>query len=86
MPLDENGVDEDENYDEAFAELSAEWKKGKKGNQVVIKRLMATTATRRRNWITSERPLICDVLKKFPALSNTRMVSLNTAYPDLLPH
>lgn len=67
--------DEDESYDAALTDLTAECKKGRKGNQVVIKRLMAKCEAKRRNWITTERPLISDVLKKFPPLSNTRMVT-----------
>ncbi len=69
---------EGEEYEEAVQELSKEWKKGKKNrSQAIIKDLMAKTDVGRRNWITKEKPLIADVVLKFPCFSSSRMVCLN---------
>ena len=67
--------DEDE-YEEAVAMLKDEWKKGRKSrSQATIKELMDKTAQLRRRWIEAQRPLVSDVLGKFPCLSQSRAVS-----------
>lgn len=75
---EESPIDDDE-YEEAIKELQQEFKskgKGKKGNgHGFVKNLMAKTRVRRRQWINSDRPLISDVLEKFPYLSTSRWVS-----------
>ncbi len=63
-------MEDKELYEAVLTDLAAEVKKGKKGNQSTIKNLMLQTEGGRRAWITTERPLISDVLKKFPCLSN----------------
>ena len=66
---------EDE-YEQAVTMLKYEWKKGRKSrSQATIKELMDKTAQLRRGWIEAERPLVSDVLAKFPCLSQSRAVS-----------
>lgn len=67
---------EDIDYDVAVAALQAEWKKGKKKRSLLaIKDLMMRTERGRRSWISKERPMISDVLSKYPCLSKPRSVS-----------
>ena len=75
--LDECETLSEDDYEEALAELQTEWKKGKKGgrNHSVIKQLMEKTASTRHRWITDERPLVSQVLEKYPLLKESRMVS-----------
>ena len=66
----------DEEYQQAVADIKAEWKKGKKSrSQVVVKNLMEQTYVKRRQWITEERPLVQQVMKEFPCLGSTKSVS-----------
>ena len=57
-------------------ELQAEYIKGRKGsrNQALLKQLMEKTR-RRRRWIENERPLVSEVVGRFPCLGTSRMVS-----------
>lgn len=57
-------------------ELRTEWKKGKKNrNQSTVKTLMEGTRDTRNKWIVHERPLITDILRKFPSLRDSKVVS-----------
>ena len=68
-------ISEDE-YKRAIASLKQEFKKSRKNrDQVEIKQLMEKTSARRRQWIISERPLVSVVVKEFPALKSTKVVS-----------
>lgn len=69
----------DVDYNAAVADLQAEWKKGKKNRSLpAIKELMIKTEKGRRSWISNERPMICDVLLKFPCLCKPRSVSCSS--------
>lgn len=75
-------VTEDE-YEAAVKDLQDEWKKGRKGrNQGKIKELMETTLHNRRCWIIEERPLVSQVISKFPALKQSRMVRLSLVHSE----
>jgi DNA primase catalytic subunit len=66
---------DDEEYEQVVTQLQLEWKKGRKGrSQTLIKQLMEKTSITRRQWITDEKPLVADVLSKFPMLKQSRMV------------
>ena len=66
---------EDE-YKQAVTMLKDKWKKGHKSrSQATIKELMDKTAQLRRSWIEAQRPLVSDLLAKFPCLSQSRTVS-----------
>ena len=57
--------------------LKKEWKRGRKGqNQAKIQDLMTKTAGPCRQWITTERPMISEVLTEFPMLLGSRMVRI----------
>ena len=70
----------DDSYDTEYVEddvleLSVEWKKGrKKRNMATIKNLLEKTRGYRQKWICEERPLIYQVLSKFPLLNDSKMV------------
>ena len=52
--------------------------KGEKStNHSIIKNLMEKTKLRRYQWIRQDRPLILEILDKFPYLSTSRWVSLH---------
>ena len=75
----EDIVDEEE-YEEAVGKLQEEYKikKGKKStNHSIIKNEMEKTKLRRHQWIRQDRPLILEILDKFPYLSTSRWVSLH---------
>lgn len=64
------------NNEKCVAELRSEWKKGRKNrNLSTIKSLMEGTRDTRNKWIVHERPLISDVLRKFPSLKDSKVVS-----------
>ena len=68
--------DEDE-YDKTVADLSTEWKKGtNRRSQALVRDLLQKTARGRRKWITQERPLVFEVVTKFPCFKTSRMVSV----------
>jgi len=65
----------DEEFDKSLESLKAEFMKNKKSrNQAEIKNLMDLTFDRRRVWITQERPLVNDIVKKFPPLKSSKSV------------
>lgn len=78
---EESPIDDDE-YEEAVEHLQQEFKnksKGKKGKGFgFVKELMTKTRFRRHQWVSSDRPLISEVLEKFPYLSSSRWVSYIT--------
>ena len=56
-------------------ELEAQYKKSvKHRNKARIKELMDKTA-KRREWIEEKKPMICEVLEKFPPLASSQGVS-----------
>ena len=63
-----------EEYHQAIASLKQDFKSQKSRNQVEIKLFMQKALARRREWITSERPLVSEVVKDFPALRSTKVV------------
>lgn len=67
----------DEEYEAAVKELQTEYRKGRKGgrNQALLKQLMEKTRRARRRWIENERPLVSEVIGRFPCLETSRMVS-----------
>ena len=75
--LDLEFMDEDDDeYDDAVQELQVECSKAtKKINQVKIKDLMEKTFKQRRKWIVNDRPLVLEVIERFPPLSNSTNVS-----------
>ena len=59
-----------------YAEIYSNRGKGKKGSQhSVVKHLMEKTKIRRHQWIPEERPLVSEVVEKFPHLTSSRWVS-----------
>ena len=67
----------DEDYEEAVQGLQDEYrnKKNKKGsNHKVIKELMEKTKKKRHQWIRQDRPMITEVLDRFPLLRTSRWV------------
>lgn len=67
-----------EEYDEIVEQLKLEWKKGKKKrNKSVIKTCMEKTSILRQKWVMEEKPLISQVLCKFPPLRESRQVSFD---------
>lgn len=67
--------DEDE-YEKAILDLTEEWKKGRRSrSQAVVKELMDKTRPHRRRWIEQDRPMVSDVLSKFPCFVHSRTVS-----------
>ena len=74
--LDNTQSLEGDEYEKAVEDLKAEWEKGKrKRSFAIIKDLMTKTENGRRTWIMKERPLITDILAKYPCLSSYRIVS-----------
>ena len=67
----------DEEYEAAVKELQTEYRKGRKRgrNQALLKQLMERTRRGRRRWIENERPLVSEVIGRFPCLETSRMVS-----------
>lgn len=67
--------DEDE-YEAALSDLADEWSKGRRSrSQAVVKELMDKTAPQRRKWIEQDRPMVSDVLSKYPCFGHSRHVS-----------
>ena len=65
----------EEEYKQAVVDLKQEFRKSRKSrNQAQIKHLMEKTSGRRQQWITSERPLVAEVVNEFPALTSTKVV------------
>ena len=74
---DDDTIDEEE-YDEAVEKLQQEYKskRGKKTtDHSLIKNLVEKMKLRRHQWIHQDRPLILEILDKFPYLSTSRWVS-----------
>ena len=69
---DEDAIDDEDKYEEAVQDLKSEWKKGRKSRSQ--KQLMSKTGPMRRKWITDVRPLVSEVLLKFPCLTQSRVV------------
>ena len=75
--LDEEAVEDENEYEKCVSELKAEWKKGAKTrSRAVVKSLMDKTRNMRRRWIEQDRPMTSDILDKFPCLGNSRQVRL----------
>lgn len=74
--------DEYADYEEAVWELQAEFKKGRKGgrNQARMKELMDKTRKGRQLWIQHDRPLVTEVVEKFPCLATSKMVSVTACH------
>ena len=70
----------DEEYEEAIEKLQEDYRskgKNRKGKgHGYVKNLMEITRIRRHQWIQSGRPLISDILEKFPHLSISKWVGL----------
>ena len=63
-------------YNEAVDELQKEFKKGRRGwNRKLIIDLLDKTRQRRLKWIKQEKPLVSAIIKKFPALESSKVVS-----------
>ena len=75
---DSNGQElNDDEYEGMIKELQAEYRKGRKEgrNQALLKQLIEKTRRGRRRWIENERPLVSEVVERFPCLRTSRMVS-----------
>ena len=74
---DSNGQELNDDEYEGIKELQAEYRKGHKGgrNQALLKQLMEKTRRGRRRWIENERPLVSEVVGRFPCLGTSRTVS-----------
>lgn len=73
LHMDEE-IDEEE-YEEALEKLR-ELGKHKKGvDRKELKHLMEVTKLRHHNWIRRDRPLIQEILEKFPCLATSKWVS-----------
>ena len=74
----EDGVIDNEEYEEAVQVLQDEYnnrKKNKKGsNHKALKDLMEKTKRKRHEWICKDRLMIREVLDKFPVLRTSRWV------------
>ena len=78
---DEHTIDEEE-YEEAMEKLQEEYKSKKRKkatNHSFMKNLMEKTKLRCHQWIRQDRPLILEILYKFPYLSTSRWVSLHNS-------
>ena len=71
---DEDQIDDDA-YMEELEQLQILGKHKKSGNHKEVKHLMELTKLRRHQWIREERPLVFDVVKKFPCLATNKWVS-----------
>ena len=60
---------------DALEQLQILGKHKKSGNHKEVKHLMELTKLRRHKWIREERPLVFDVVKKFPCLATNKWVS-----------
>ena len=66
----------EEEYEEAVKKLKEEHAKNKKGrNHATIKQLMEKTRQRRWKSILDKGPFVSDVLKEFPFLTSSKVVS-----------
>lgn len=72
---DDDGQIDDDMYMEALEQLQIHGKHKKSGNHKELKRLMELTKVRRHQWIREERPMIFDVIEKFPCLATNKWVS-----------
>lgn len=63
-------------YEEAVENLKAELKKKGKGKHKTIKNIMEATRTIRCQWINEKRPLMAEVLLKFPCLAYSKWVKM----------
>lgn len=84
--LDEEAVEDENEYEKCVSELKAEWKKGvKTRSRAVVKSLMNKTRNMRRRWIEQDRPMTSDILDRFPCLGNSRQVRLQIV-ADYITH
>ena len=72
---DDDGQIDDDVYMEALEQLEMLGKHKKSGNHKEVKRLMELTKFRRHQWIREERPMVFDVVEKFPCLATNKWVS-----------
>ena len=72
---DDDGYIDDEEYVEALSELKAYGPPKKGNNHKDVKRLMELTKLRRQQWIRDEKPLVFEVVDRFPYLATTKWVS-----------
>ena len=69
--------EDDDEYEDKVKSMIDECKKAKKEcNSALISTGMVETFQQRRKWI-AEQPTVLEILEKFPALENRRVVSLN---------
>ena len=69
----EEDIEEDE-YQEALEKLKELGKHKRGGDHKELKRLMELTKLRRHDWIRKDRPLIQEVIDKFPCLATSKWV------------
>ena len=72
----------EEEYEEAIENLKAELKKGGKrmGKHSAVKHLMELTRAKRCQWVQQDRPLISEVVEKFPCLAFSKWVRICVQY------
>lgn len=77
----------DEDYEDALLKLQEEQKKRKKSrNHATIKELMEKTFPKRRKWIVEDCPLVYGILKKFPLLNSSKMVTISSLLKIVLSY
>lgn len=80
MDLEEISDIDEEVYEEAIRDLKLEMKKGGKnkvtGKHSTIRHIMQATRKKRCQWIQESRPLIAEVIEKFPYLAFSKWVRI----------
>ena len=71
---------EDDEYEEALKRLKEYGKHQKGSDQKNVKHLMELTKLRCHAWIRKDRPLILEVIEKFPCLGTSKWVRLLIKY------
>ena len=73
---------DDDLYEESIHDLKVEMKKGGKGKATgkhsTVKHIMEVTRKKRCQWIQEERPLITEVIEKFPCLAFSKWIRMYT--------
>lgn len=70
---DEENIEDDE-YEEALGRLKEFGKHQKGRDHKEVKRLMELTKLRRHAWIREDRPMILEIVNKFPCLATSKWV------------
>ena len=75
--IDASGLISDDALQIKLAYLKRECEKKKRDRSIAtIQQLNTDTYGNRRKWIQAERPLVCEILTKYPSLKIRKIVSL----------